>query len=212
MKYSSLNAFVAIAFSTATTAQAGQPSSADAGVADDDAFERSESPLEEDDERVAFAVMLSPTDHLFTPILSRIAIFRPEVQIAVGDYVALDIMPAYAHYFGNVEVEGLELHAHAGGGFLGLRIAPMGTGLTELYFVPRFGAVHAVGSAGGTKLHSTIVNPTLEIGYAWAFGHFVVNAGGGAGYAWTVDGYDVYEASPIGGLTLVSNLSIGVGI
>ena len=54
--------------------------------------------------------------------------------------------------------------------------------------------------------------PTLEVGYAWAFGNFVMNAGGGAGYAFTVDGYDIYADNPIGGLQLIANFSIGFGL
>ena len=39
-----------------------------------------------------------------------------------------------------------------------------------------------------------------------------MNAGGGAGYAFTVGGYDVFQDSPIGGLQLVANFSIGFGL
>jgi len=166
-----------------------------------------DEPVDDGEDALSVAFLLDPLGHALSPA-SGVAIAKPEIQIALGDYSAIDLMPAFAYYFGGDD----DMSAIGGGAHLGVRISPWGTGLEGFYTVPRFGVVYVEGSSSTESIHAAVASTTLELGYSWVFGNFVMNAGGGAGYAFTVEGYDVYASDPLGGLQLLANFSLGFGL
>ncbi len=131
-----------------------------------------------------------------------------DCQIALTDYLALDVIPAFAYYYG----DWIEADIMGGGGSLGLRIAPMGSGLRKLYIVPRVMLLHVTGESETTSLSVTQLTPNIEVGFAWIWGHFVLNTGGGIGYNIILSGDDIYENSTFGNVALMLNVSIGFAI
>ena len=164
---------------------------------------------EEEGEGHMFALLVNPVDAILAPILSEVAVAKPELQFRLHDYVGLSVEPRYGYHFGAAR-EGVDVHAF--GGNIGLRVVPGGGGLQGTYIVPRFGAFYATGEGNGESLDATVINPSMEVGYGWAWGNFVMNAGGGLGYSFVVDGHDIYQDSPVGGLNILANFSIGFGI
>ncbi len=139
-----------------------------------------------------------------------IGIFALELdfQIALNDYLAFDVVPAFAYYYG----DWVEADIMGGGGSLGLRIAPMGSGLRKLYIVPRVMLLHVTGESETMSMSVTQLTPNIEVGYAWIWGHFLLNTGGGIGYNIIVSGDDIYENSTFGNVAFMLNVSIGFAI
>jgi len=155
----------------------------------------------------SFALLLDPGGILFSLIFG-IAAIEPDIQIALIDYLALDIKPAFAYYFG----DWIDADIMGGGGSLGLRIIPFGTRLRGFYIVPRCGTLYLQGESTNVSLETMIVTPSVEIGYSWIWGAFIMNLGGGAGYNITVAGDDIYEDDVLRGFQLLFNFSIGFAV
>ncbi len=184
------------------------PASAYAQEAEDATAEE----IAAEQETPAFGVLLAPLPLALGAAFGILTI-QPEFQIRLGDYIGLDVAPAFAYYFSD-HYFGQNADAMGGGGSLGARIAPMGTGLEGFYIVPRLAVAHAQASSGSSSASNTSLAPTAEFGYAWAYGgpvFFIMNAGGGAGYAFTVAGDDIWEDSELKGLQLILNFSLGIG-
>ena len=153
-------------------------------------------------------MLLNLASHGLSPALYRVMIIEPEFQVAMNDYLAFDLMPGFAHYFGAKNFK-----AYGGGLSLGLRIFPMGQGLASgFYLVPRFFSVLAGATGESVDAHTLQLGPSLELGVALHMRAFVINIGTGAGYAFTASGYDVNEDSSVRGLRFLANLSIGFGV
>jgi hypothetical protein len=155
----------------------------------------------------SFAMLFNVAGHVLSPVLLDVAVVEPEFQFLFNDYLALDLMPGFAHFYGDSGVT-----ASGGGGQLGIRILPMGEGLDGLYLVPRVGALYARGKSRNDSIETTQITPTFEVGWGGHFSHFVMNFGVGAGYAFTVGGTDVYEDAELGRFQLMGNLSLGFGL
>ncbi|MEZ4441328.1 MAG: hypothetical protein R3B72_19670 [Polyangiaceae bacterium] len=153
-----------------------------------------------------FALLFSPDAHLLTPLLSQIAIVRPELKFPLSGGFVLELTPAFAYYFGNPEID-----LAGGGGTVGFRLVPGGGGLAGFHFTPQVGALYVHGKSATRDLDATQVVPTGALGYGWVFGHFVMDLRFGAGYAFTVQGYDVNQDSSLGGFVLIANYALGFG-
>lgn len=72
--------------------------------------------------------------------------------------------------------------------------------------VPRVEYLYLQASLDDATASVSIITPSMEVGYAWIWNHFVMNAGGGLGYAFLV-GEDIYEDRI--NINLILNFSIG---
>ena len=157
----------------------------------------------------SFAMLLSPGGILVNLAFGILAI-EPDFQFAFSPYLALDVIPGFAYYFGDWVWEDVDLWG--GGAAVGLRIMPMGTGLRGLYIVPRLGTLYMQGESPNRSLETLILTPSAEVGYSWLFGNFIMNLGGGVGYAVAVYGDDIFENRPLRGFMLLANFSLGFAI
>ena len=152
----------------------------------------------------SFAMLLDPAGIALGAILGFV-IIDPDFQYAFMDYIALDVKPGFAYYYG----DWIDVDLIGGGGSVGLRVMPLGTRLEGFYIVTRAQTLYLAGESGSVSLETLVVTPSLELGNSWIWGHFIMNAGGGIGYNMSVMGDDIYEDDDLHGVAMLINFSIG---
>ncbi len=163
--------------------------------------------IDVDPDTPRFAALIGPAGLALGLVFGIVAI-APNVQIGLHDYVALDIVPSFTYLYG----EWAEVEYMGGGGALGVRIFPLGTGLRGFYIVPRVMFSYLEATTGILPLSTTTVTPTIEAGYSWIWNHFVLNVGGGGGWNFVVAGENFYKQEDRTPFALVLNASIGFAI
>jgi hypothetical protein len=168
---------------------------------------RAAEPIGELESQPGVAVLVNPAALLFGLALG-VAVVEPQIQVRLSDFIGLDLRPVFATYYGGW----VDSDLWGGGASLGLRIAPGGRGLRGMYLVPRISLLYLEASSAGSSQSLTDLAPSLEIGYAWIWGAFVLNLGAGAGYHVVVSGADVYGGNQLGSFQILLNASIGFAI
>jgi len=162
------------------------------------------------------AILFNVGGLLWYSIFYRTLVLEPEFQYAFSEYVGIDIMPRFQYFFGTRT----DVRQMGGGGALGLRIMPMGTGLEGLFIVPRVLLNYLDGklrdtqddngvTVTGDEYKTTIIAPNAEVGYSWIWGGLIMNVGGLVGYNIVASGDDVFEDRVLGHWRLQINASLG---
>ena len=162
------------------------------------------------------AILFNVGGLIWYSIFFRTLVLEPEFQYIFTEYVGLDLMPRFQYFFGTRT----DIRQIGGGGSVGLRIMPMGTGILGLYLVPRILFNYLDGklkdkkddngnTIKGDEYKTMLAAPSIEVGYSWIWGSLIMNIGGQVGYSIIVSGKDIFEDTVLGHWRLLLNASIG---